>query len=212
MPESNPFPLAQSKAAAAKADSQRNRQQSSTPSSASSTNRSSSTNQTPAAQSNPFPEAESEAAAKRDRATEQQNSGNSRSGSASVTPGGYSSSNDHLSPQALGQGTPRSSGKMDTYRRDHTLDGRIEDDLQVADFYMKNGNYRGALLRYQDALKYDSRDDAAMFGLGEAMCKQNETAAAMVQFRTYLKSAAAGKYASKAEKMLSHPQKCERNR
>lgn len=112
----------------------------------------------------------------------------------------------------LGQGTPRSSGKMDTYRRDHTLDGRIEDDLQVADFYMKNGNYRGALLRYQDALKYDPRNDTAMYGLGDAMCKQNETAAAMAQFKSYLKNTSQGRYASKAEKMLLHPDKCEHNR
>lgn len=218
---SNPFPMAQSEAAA-KADAQGNRQttapmqdnSSASSSSSNSTKAAANSGQgqgkSSAAQKNPFPEAQSEAAAKGDQGSAA-GSGKPQAGSSSST-GGYSSSNAQLPATDLGEGNPSKHQRMDTYTRDHTLDGRIQDDLNVADFYMKNGNYHGGYLRYQDALQYDPQNDTAMYGLAEAMCKENLTSEAMAQFKSYLANSLQGKYAKKAEKMLEHPEKCEHNR
>lgn len=121
-----------------------------------------------------------------------------------------------MSPSALGEGAPPVSRKpsqgMDTFTRDHTLDGRIADDLNVADLYLKNGNYRGALWRYQDVLHYDPENDTALYGVGDAMCKQKRAGDAMAHFKTYLEHHPEGKYAKKAETMLTHPGRCGRSR
>src|SRR5436305_5493957 len=45
---------------------------------------------------------------------------------------------------------------------------RAAKDLEVGDYYAKQGNYRGALLRYQDALEYVPNDPAAIFRLATA--------------------------------------------
>lgn len=161
---------------------------------------------------NPFPLAQSEAAEKKDRLSEQQESNRLHPGAAQNSSGAYSSSNDNLSPPVLGQGSARPSKGLDTYARDHTLDGRIQDDLQVADFYMKNGNYRGASLRYQDALHYDPLNDTALYGIADVECKQNRTSDAMVSLKTYMKNYPNGKFAKKAEKLLAEPRKCTHNR
>jgi hypothetical protein len=195
----NSFPAAQSEAAT--------RQQGQPPASPQNGNTSSSARKSSTSQDNPFPEDQSKAAAKAD--------GDSAppSGDASTgrTSEGYSSSDAKLPPTDLGQGDYRSHEKLDSFTRDQTQDGRIEDDLKVADLYMNNGNYRGALLRYQDAIQFDPQNDAALFGIATAMCKENLTAEAMAHFKSYAKNNPQGKYAMKAEKMLAHPNKCMHN-
>lgn len=96
--------------------------------------------------------------------------------------------------------------------RDQTPDGRVDDDLNTADLYMKNGNYRGGYLRYQDALQFDPTNDTALYGLADALCKENQTSEAMAHFKSYATNTPQGKYARKAEKMLAHPEKCMHNR
>lgn len=91
------------------------------------------------------------------------------------------------------------------------MDGRIENDLSAADLYMGNGNYRGALMRYQDVLQLDPQNDAAQYGVAYAMCKQNLTTEALARFKNYAKSNPQGNYAIKAEKFLAHPDKCMHN-
>jgi tetratricopeptide (TPR) repeat protein len=199
--DSNAFPVSQSEAAANAAG----QQPSTSPQSAS---RKPANNATPSkgstSQDNPFPEAQSKAAANEDTKDNQP--------SASDAPGGYSSSDEHLPPSALGQGdASEAHQKLDSFARDHTEDGRIENDLAAADLYMKNGNYRGALLRYQDTLQYDPQNDTALFGIAEVSCRQNRAAEAMAQFKSYAKDNPQGKYALKAEKMLAHPNRCMHN-
>lgn len=203
----NPFPQQQSEAAAKAASQNSNSaDQPATPQPAKPNKPSGSKSST--AQQNPFPEAQSEAAAK--------DSGENKSSSSSPTEqpsssAGYSSSDAQLPADELGQGTIGSHEKMDTFTRDHTLDGRIEDDLNVADLYMKNGNYHGALLRYQDAVQLDPQNDTALFGTANALCKQNHTAEAMTLLKSYAKNNPQGKYALKAEKLIAHPDKCAHN-
>ncbi|MHB1675113.1 MAG: tetratricopeptide repeat protein [Acidobacteriaceae bacterium] len=225
---SNPFPMAQSQAAA-KGDSQQDAPQSTEPMQNSSSpnsgaappataNPSRKSGQSAPAQDNPFPEAQSKAAAKPDdsqgSATGSGNSqgpGNSQAGSSS-SKGGYSSSDAHLPDPDVGEGNLGTHPKLDSFTRDQNPDGRVDDDLNSADLYMKNGNYRGGYLRYQDALQFDPTNDTALYGLADALCKENETSEAMAHFKSYAVNNPQGKYARKAEKMLAHPEKCVHNR
>jgi hypothetical protein len=226
----NPFPMAQSEAAA-KADRPQddprssepiqNNSPRSTPSAQSprAANPGRQAGQSSPAKDNPFPEAQSKAAAKdAEQQGGQAGTGNSqgagivRPGSTSSAKGGYSSSDAHLQERELGTGNLGSQPKLDSYTRDQSPDGRVDDDLNTADLYMKNGNYRGGYLRYQDALQYDPTNDAALYGLADALCKENQTSAAMAQFKSYAITNPQGKYAAKAEKMLTHPDKCMHNR
>ena len=196
----NTFPLAQSESAAKGSKPA----QTTSPQPNANKPGSSTGTKSPTAQANPFPEAQSKAAAKTDSSQQQPSS-------SSSSAAGYSSSDADMPPAAVGEGSLGSHTRMDSYTRDKTQDGRIADDLKVADFYMKNGNYRGALWRYQDTLQYDPQNDTALYGVAEAMCRQNLTTEAMAHFESYANSHPQGKYALKAEKMLAHPNKCKHN-
>ncbi|HET9086052.1 MAG TPA: tetratricopeptide repeat protein [Acidobacteriaceae bacterium] len=206
--EDNAFPIEQSRAAAKSGSQDAAPQQPGNQSSGSSTAKQ---NQQSPAKDNPFPEDQSAAAAK-SNGGQGQSAAPGGSQSSSSSSGGYSSSDENLPAPELGDGSLKESNKkMDSYTRDQTEDGRVKDDLNVADFYMKNGNYRGAFSRYEDALQYDPQNDTALFGRAFAMCKQNMTNDAMAQFKTYTKTNPQGKYALKAEKLLAHPNKCKHN-
>jgi hypothetical protein len=226
---SNPFPTAQSEAAA-KADAQQDASKSSQPiHNGSSPNPSTpppatdnpnrKSGQTSPAKDNPFPEAQSKAAAKPDDsqgvagpAGKSQGSGIPQPGSSSSSKGGYSSSDAHLPDPDVGEGNLGTHPRLDSYTRDQNPDGRVDDDLNSADLYMKNGNYRGGFIRYQDALQYDPENDTALYGIADALCKQNQTSEAMAHFKSYVTNNPQGKYARKAENMLAHPDKCAHNR
>ncbi len=225
---SNPFPMAQSEAAA-KAGAQPEAPQSTEPMHNSSspnpgmpspatTNPSQKSGQSSPATDNPFPEAQSKAAAKGDDnqggaagTGNSQGSGIPQPGSA-ASKGGYSSSDAHLPDPDVGEGNLGKHPRSDSYTRDQTPDGRVDDDLNTADLYMKNGNYRGGYMRYQDALQFDPTNDTALYGLADALCKENRTSEAMAHFKSYATDNPQGKYARKAEKMLAHPEKCMHNR
>lgn len=219
-PSGNAFPQAQSEAAARAA--QQAAQQATQPqpsgddapppappqASPQSTGKSQKTS--PAAD-NPFPEAQSQAAASKDSQSGAQTQAQPQPQSSSD--GGYSSSSQDLPPSDVGQGQTQRNGsaKEDTYTMDKHPATRIKNDLNVADFYLKNGNYRGAYLRYQDTLKYDPVNETALFGSAMAMCKQNLTPDALHAFRQYLQLYPEGKYTKKAAGMVEHPRKCMHN-
>ncbi len=88
-----------------------------------------------------------------------------------------------------------SSGQMiDSYR--------AEKDDDVADFYTKQGNYRGAYLRYQDAVHFNPDDEPAQYGLAEMALKLGNTQEAIDHYHAYLKLAPSGRKAKDAEKAL----------
>jgi hypothetical protein len=225
---SNPFPTAQSEAAA-KADAQQNAPQSSQPMHndsspnpgappAATTNPDRKPGQSSPAKDNPFPEAQSKAAAKGDDTQggeagtgNSQGSGIPQPGSSSSSKGGYSSSDAHLPDPDVGEGNLGTHPKLDSFTRDQNPDGRVDDDLNTADLYMKNGNYRGGYMRYQDVLQFDPTNDSALYGLADALCKENQTSEAMAHFKSYATNNPQGKYARKAENMLAHPEKCAHN-
>ena len=157
---------------------------------------------------NTFPEAQSEAAA---RANTQNAPPVSKQPLKLLPPSGVSSSNADLPPEDLGE-TTKKHERLDSFTKDLNPAGRVEDDLEVADLYMKNWNYRGAYLRYKDALQFDASNETALFGVAQASCMQNMTGEALAQFKTYLQQYPRGDHAKEAEKMLRDPTRCAAHR
>jgi len=85
-------------------------------------------------------------------------------------------------------------------------DDREDDDLSVADLYQKDGNYRGAYLRYQDAVKSVPDDPAGHYGWAEMARKLNKPEEAIEQYNAYLKLDPNGKKANAARKALGELQ------
>ena len=155
---------------------------------------------------NPFPEAASQAAAKKEQAAQPA----SAPAPLQLQPiPGVSSSKAQMSPGDLGETKIKHSGRQDEFTRDLNPAGRLQDDLQVADFYSKDWNYRGAYLRYKDALHLDPDNEKALFGVAEMACHMKNSAEALAGFKTYLEQYPKGRYAKKSEKALSKPKDCE---
>lgn len=79
---------------------------------------------------------------------------------------------------------------------------RAKRDAEVGGFYLKTGDYKGALLRYKDATTSDPTNVEAIFGLAETqrMLKQNAEAAR--NYQLYLDIVPNGPRAKQALKAL----------
>jgi tetratricopeptide (TPR) repeat protein len=186
--DDNPFPEDVSKAAAAKSSGQ-----STDPGSGQSNSSGAAKDggKGSTAADNPFPEAESKAAAKA--------AGND---SEPAAPAGHD-----LPP---GVSSSRSSGVEDG---EADISGKVEPnpdrakkDTEVGGFYLKSGDYKGALQRFQDATTYDPTNVEAIFGLAETqrMLKKNADAARNYQlYLDILPNGPRSRQALKALKTLS---------
>jgi tetratricopeptide (TPR) repeat protein len=72
--------------------------------------------------------------------------------------------------------------------------------VEVGDYYSKQGNYRAAISRYEEALEWKPKDADATFKLGEAQEKAGDPTAALANYQAYLKILPSGPYADKARK------------
>jgi len=72
--------------------------------------------------------------------------------------------------------------------------------VEVGDYYSKQGNYRAAISRYEEALEWKPKDADATFKLGEAQEKVGDPTAALANYQAYLKILPSGPYADKARK------------
>jgi len=72
--------------------------------------------------------------------------------------------------------------------------------IEVGDFYTKQGNYRGAISRYQEALEWKPKDAEATYKLGEVQEKAGDPTGALANYQAYLKILPNGPYAEKARK------------
>ncbi|HVP53662.1 MAG TPA: tetratricopeptide repeat protein [Candidatus Eisenbacteria bacterium] len=72
--------------------------------------------------------------------------------------------------------------------------------IEVGDFYFKQGNYRAAISRYQEALEWKPKDAEATYKLGEVQEKTGDVSAALANYQDYLKILPNGPYAEKARK------------
>src|SRR5262249_47185033 len=75
-------------------------------------------------------------------------------------------------------------------------------DIEVGDFYFKKKNYRAALDRYREALKYKPNDAVANFRLGQCLEKMNQPQEASLHYEEYLKILPHGPLAEEAQKQL----------
>jgi tetratricopeptide (TPR) repeat protein len=64
--------------------------------------------------------------------------------------------------------------------------GRAKRDSDVGGFYLKQGNYQGALLRYKDATAADPANVEAIFGLAETERMLKKNAEAAKDYQLYL--------------------------
>lgn len=80
---------------------------------------------------------------------------------------------------------------------------RAMKDDEVADFYYKQKDYKGALARWQDALVYKPNDAVANFRLGECYEKLDQPERAIPYYQQYLKILPEGPYAKRARKALA---------
>jgi hypothetical protein len=208
--DDNAFPESVSKAAAKAAGSS-----DSDPAQASDT-------KPPAKDDNAFPEAVSKAAAKG-------TAGSSDSDPAQAGDAKPATKDDNPFPEAVSRDAAKAAGHDPTPAPDAKRDippgvsssqssGTEEDepgspptvadpvrakkDADVAGFYLKTGNYQGALLRYKDATASDPANVEAIFGLAEAQRMLKKNAEAARNYQLYLDIVPNGPKAKQALKAL----------
>jgi len=79
--------------------------------------------------------------------------------------------------------------------------------VEVGDYYYKNGNYKGALSRYREALQFKPRDATATFKLAQALEKTKDFEEARVRYQEYLEILKDGPRADEAKKALARLEK-----
>jgi tetratricopeptide (TPR) repeat protein len=84
---------------------------------------------------------------------------------------------------------------------------RAMKDVEVGDYYFRNGNYKAALSRYREALQFKPRDAAATFKLAQALEKVKDFEEARIRYQEYLAILKDGPSAGEAKKALARLQK-----
>jgi tetratricopeptide (TPR) repeat protein len=77
----------------------------------------------------------------------------------------------------------------------------LKDD-EVADFYLKQKNYKAALDRYREALVYKENDAAATIGIAQCLEKMNQPEEARKYYEAYLKILPNGPSSKQAHRAL----------
>jgi hypothetical protein len=80
--------------------------------------------------------------------------------------------------------------------------GRAKRDAEVGGFYLKSGDYQGALLRYKDATAADPTNVEAIFGLAETERMLKKNAEAARNYQLYLDIVPNGPRSKQALKAL----------
>lgn len=79
---------------------------------------------------------------------------------------------------------------------------RAAKDDEVGDYYLKQGNVKGALARYQDALIYKDNDAVANFRMAQCYEKLHQPDEAIPHYKEYLKILPDGPLSKQAKKAL----------
>jgi hypothetical protein len=93
--------------------------------------------------------------------------------------------------------------KLPKVKRVQTDDERVDEDLYVAKFYMRDDNYPGAYLRAKDAVSIQPEYSAAHFALAQIAEKMKKKDEAIAEYETYLKLDPDGEKAKDAKKALA---------
>jgi len=79
---------------------------------------------------------------------------------------------------------------------------RAAKDDEVGDYYLKQGNFKGALARYQDALIYKDNDAVANFRMAQCYEKLHQPEEAIPHYKEYLRILPEGPFAKHAKKSI----------
>lgn len=79
---------------------------------------------------------------------------------------------------------------------------RAMKDVEVGDYYYKEGNFKAALSRYQEALQFKPRDAVATFKLAQTLEKSKQFAEARERYQEYLAILKDGPSAREAKRAL----------
>jgi tetratricopeptide (TPR) repeat protein len=71
--------------------------------------------------------------------------------------------------------------------------------VEVGDYYLKQGNTRAAVSRYQEALEWKPRDAEATYKLGDVQERLGDYKAALSNYQEYVRILPKGPYALKAQ-------------
>ncbi|MFY9748599.1 MAG: hypothetical protein WA891_19150 [Acidobacteriaceae bacterium] len=180
--QQNPFPEAQSEAAAHQTAEPSAPQPQTAPQSGSPNK--------PTAAQNPFPEAQSEKAAHQDT-----------SPSTHPNPAG---DQDYSSSQVKGLDMPTTTdapppGVVSELPYNPKL---AKKDAQIGDYYLESSNWRGAYDRFLEANRSDPGNAEAVFGLAEAARHLSHTDEALRNYRLYLSALPSGPHAKEVRKAL----------
>jgi tetratricopeptide (TPR) repeat protein len=137
----------------------------------------------PSAQDNPFPESQSRDAAK----------------AAGNDPDAAPPAKHDLPP---GVSSSRSDDVNGTGENEVANPALAKKDAEVGSFYLKTGDYQGALLRYKDATAADPTNVDAIFGTAEAQRMLKKNAEAAQSYQLYLDIVPNGPKAKQALKAL----------
>jgi hypothetical protein len=96
--------------------------------------------------------------------------------------------------------------KLPKVKKVQTDDERVDEDLAVAKFYLRDENYQGAYLRAKDAVSVQPEYSAAHFALAEVAEKMKKKDEAIAEYQTYLKLDPEGEKAKAAKKALAELQ------
>jgi hypothetical protein len=91
-------------------------------------------------------------------------------------------------------------------KRVQSDDERVDEDLYVAKFYMKDENYQGAYLRAKEAVSIQPEYSATHFVLAQVLEKMKKKDEAIAEYQTYLKLDPDGEKAKAAKKALAELQ------
>ncbi len=72
--------------------------------------------------------------------------------------------------------------------------------IEVGDYYYKQGNLRGAISRYEEALEWKPNDAEATYKLAEVQEKNGDLSGALQNYQAYLKILPKGPLTEKAQK------------
>lgn len=136
------------------------------------------------------------------------------SSSSGDTPGGTSSSrsteDDDVAPTTAAPNAPVKASRLrdlgsrgDTSAARAKLEvTRVEDDLKVGRFYMKDGNAQGAYFRFKDALGRAPDDPDVQFNVAEAAAALNKRDEAIAGYKEALRLDPGGDHEKASRKAL----------
>ena len=93
--------------------------------------------------------------------------------------------------------------KLPKVKRVQSDDERVDEDLSVSKFYLRDENYEGAYLRAKDAVQIQPEYSATHFALAQVLQKMKKNDEAIAEYKTYLKLDPDGEKAKDAKKALA---------